>query len=485
MIGEIHRRGAGRQLDHTRLRRHHVDAFVALGRFGGGLARLARAARRRPGRFQRGRNHRGLIAGLDLAVPGQQLAHPRQLPVVLAGRGDLPALGAGFLVAPVRGHAVLGELVHLARADLHLERPAVVVSHHRVQRAVAVGLGPRNIVVEFLGDGRPHLVHHAQRRIAVAHVVDDDAQRAQVVHLGEVQTLDAHLVPDAVDMLGPAADLGVHAAGGQRRLQALDRAGDEGLALDPLFFQQARDLLVAVGLQETERKVFHFPLDLPDAEPVGQRRVQVQGLARELDGTGRLALGVPAQRAQPRGQPHQHDAQVGCHGQQHLALHFLLRTAFGGDVAGVPGHHAQTQQRPRALHQPRHFLAERGGDRIVAQRRRGRGRVGGQSGQQGRGAGSRVGMHAGQDANHARAVRGQRLPVGACWPSKRGSAQATAWSISARPSASRPSPASCRQEASKGVGASGTGEADMTGKLGGLQGNDQNISTLYTSVCPH
>ena len=69
--------------------------------------------------------------------------------------------------------------------------------------------------------------------------------------------------------------------------------------------------------------------------------------------------------------------------------------------------------------------------------------------------------------------------------SKRGSAQATAWSISARPSASRPSPASCRQEASKGVGASGTGEADMTGKLGGLQGNDQNISTLYTSVCPH
>ena len=117
--------------------------------------------------------------------------------------------------------------------------------------------------------------------------------------------------------------------------------------------------------------------------------------------------------------------------------------------------------------------------------RRGRGQVGGQSGQQGRGAGSRVGMHAGQDANHARAVRGQRLPVRACWPSKRGSAQATAWSISARPSASRPSPASCRQEASKGVGASGTGEADMTGKLGGLQGNDQNISTLYTSVCPH
>ena len=140
---------------------------------------------------------------------------------------------------------------------------------------------------------------------------------------------------------------------------------------------------------------------------------------------------------------------------------------------------------PRALHQPRHFLAKRGGDRIVAQRRRRRGQVGGQGGQQGRRAGGGIGVHAGQDADHARSVRSQRLPGQGLLALEAQLGQATAWSISARPSASRPSPASCRQEASKGVGASGTGEADMTGKLGGLQGNDQNISTLYTSVCPH
>lgn len=56
-------------------------------------------------------------------------------------------------------------------------------------------------------------------------------------------------------------------------------------------------------------------------------------------------------------------------------------------------------------------------------------------------------------------------PVRACWPSKRGTDQATAWSISARPSASSPAPASCRQEASKGEGASGTGGADIAGVL--------------------
>ena len=158
---------------------------------------------------------------------------------------------------------------------------------------------------------------------------------------------------------------------------------------------------------------------------------------------------------------------------------FPLRTALGGGVAGVPSHHAQSQ-RPRALHQPRHFLAKRGGDgslRTPAQH--GRSWAGGQQGRRG----WRHRCACRPDADHARSVRSQRLrsgPAGleALGPGHGLVDQRQAVGIQA-------SPASCRQEASKGVGASGTGEADMTGKLGGLQGNDQNISTLYTSVCPH
>ena len=44
--------------------------------------------------------------------------------------------------------------------------------HHRMQRAVAVGLGPRDVIVELVGQRRPHLVDHAQRHVAGAHVVD-------------------------------------------------------------------------------------------------------------------------------------------------------------------------------------------------------------------------------------------------------------------------------------------------------------------------
>ncbi|CFP64051.1 Uncharacterised protein [Bordetella pertussis] len=170
-----------------------------------------------------------------------------------------------------------------------------------------------------------------------------------------------------------------------------------------------RNLLVALGFEEAERQVFHFPLELPDAQAVGQRGIQVQRLARETGRARRLGLGMPAQALQPRRQPHQHDAQVGRHGQQHLALHLLLGAAFGLAVAGMARHDAQPQQRARALHQPRHLDPELAGHRVVAQGRRGGVQVRRQRGQHRGHAGGLVGMQAGQDAHRAGGMAGQRL----------------------------------------------------------------------------
>jgi hypothetical protein len=75
---------------------------------------------------------------------------------------------AAFLVAPVRGDAELGVLVHLARADLHFERLALRADHRGVQRAVVVALGLGDVVVELARDRRPQVVHHAERGVALA-----------------------------------------------------------------------------------------------------------------------------------------------------------------------------------------------------------------------------------------------------------------------------------------------------------------------------
>ncbi|MNY23128.1 hypothetical protein D3C86_1567780 [compost metagenome] len=220
VIGEVHRRGALRHRYHARLRGQHIDMVV-------------------DGRMLELLPRRILVRDrvVGIVLPRQQLAQPGDLLVVaLAGR-ELPAvaLAAGFLVAPVRRHAVFGEVVHLLRADLHLERAAIVADDHRVQGLVAVGLRPRDVVVELARNRLPDMVDDAEDRVAILDVVHDHAERAHIVQIGEIEFLAAHLLPDAVDVLGPAGDLGGDAGRGQFRLQPLDRLRDIALALDPLL----------------------------------------------------------------------------------------------------------------------------------------------------------------------------------------------------------------------------------------------------------
>ena len=126
-VGEIDGRGAARQRHDLALRREHVDLVgkeVALDV----LEELLRVAR----------------LGLDL----EQALQPA---VRLALRlGEIER--AAGLVEPVRGHARLGDPVHVVRADLRLERRPERPEQRRVQRLVAVGLRDRDVVLELAGD---------------------------------------------------------------------------------------------------------------------------------------------------------------------------------------------------------------------------------------------------------------------------------------------------------------------------------------------
>ena len=243
------------------------------------------------------------------------------------------------------------------------------------------------------------------------------------------------------------------------------------------FSSSRRAICLAVGLQEAERQVFHFPIcQMPS----------------------RLASGAsgPGSRARtPRNRASCSACQRSVRRREASRISTMRRSAaMASSILRCISFANRSRRRRRWRAGPPRPVAApacptsraTSWPNAVATgslRSAGAGAVrSGQGGQQGRRGAASVCGRAGMRTTPARApaTPGQG-PAGP----RSASAQATAWSISARPSASRPSPASCRQEASKGVGASGTGEADMTGKLGGLQGNDQNISTLYTSVCPH
>ena len=155
------------------------------------------------------------------------------------------------------------------------------------------------------------------------------------------------------------------------RAQVLAGLGDVALAIVALLGDQALDLLVLARVQRREGEVLELPLDRVDAQAVGQRRVDLERLARLLH---LLLLGHRVDRAhvvQPVGELDQDDPHVGGHRHHHLAVVLGLRL-----VAGLEG---DARQLGHAVDHARDLLAEalahlldRGGgvlDGVVQQRR--------------------------------------------------------------------------------------------------------------------
>ena len=85
-------------------------------------------------------------------------------PLIIALRAvPLPVV----LVLPMRRHAVLGDFVHLLRADLDLERHGPISNHSRMQRLVAVGLRRADIVPETPRHRLVSVVNHPKDVVAV------------------------------------------------------------------------------------------------------------------------------------------------------------------------------------------------------------------------------------------------------------------------------------------------------------------------------
>ncbi len=226
------------------------------------------------------------------------------------------------------------DLVHRVGPDLDLERLAVERDHGRVQRLVQVVLGDGDVVVELAGDRPPQGVDDAQRRVAVADVLDQEADGVDVVDLAELRALALHLLPDAVDVLGAALELCLDPGVRQPRPQLLDGPLDVGLTTRPPGVEQLRQVPEGLGLECLEREVLQLPLDLPDTQALGERGVDLQRLARDA----LLLLGLEgaqgAHVVQAVGELDEDDADVVGHRQEHLpdVLGLLLLVAVGAEL---------------------------------------------------------------------------------------------------------------------------------------------------------
>ena len=260
------------------------------------------------------------------------------------------------------------------RADLDLDRLALGPDDRRVQRLVHVELRHRDVVLEPAGHRVPPRVQRAERRVAVAHRLDEHAHRDEVVDLLEVAAAHDHLLVDGVVVLRPAGHRGLDLGAAQVVGHLRAHPGEVLLTGRCALGDEPHDLVVDLGVEGGEGQVLQLPLDGVHAEPVGQRRVDLERLVGLA--LGRLARDVApgAGVVQPVGELDDEDADVAGHRDDHLAHGLGLGRLAVGDLVEL-GH---------PVDEPRDLVAEVAAqlrqlvvgvlDRVVQQRRRERGR---------------------------------------------------------------------------------------------------------------
>ena len=237
------------------------------------------------------------------------------------------------------GDTELRVLVHLARADLHLDALALRPDDGRVDRAITVVLRSRDVVVELTGDVGPQAMGHTERRVAVRNRRHHYAHGAQVKELLEGKLLALHLLVDAVDVLGAPIDLRFDARRQQLPAQRRAQRFDVAFAIRTPLIERGGDATIFVRLQIAKREVFQLPLDLPHAEAIRQRSEDGPRLYRETLPLLRRQLARVAQADQLLRQPRNHEARVADYRQQHLAQRLGLtcvEAACGGPVTREP-----------------------------------------------------------------------------------------------------------------------------------------------------
>ncbi len=255
-VGEVDRRGDLRHVDDVAVRGEHVDP-------------IRRHIARQP--------FAEIPDIANLLLPLEHLAQPGDLLFVT------PALGVGVhpLVAPVRADAELRLLVHGEGTYLDLEHLVLGADHRGMQRLVAVLLGVGDIVVEFVGHMMPARMHDTEGGVAVGDFGHQNAHRAHVVDLGEIDALALHLAPDRVDMLGATVQvISQYPLAFEQRFQRMHDILDITVSIQPLLRQLLGDRLVFGLVQVAEGQILQLPLDLADAQPMGQRRIDIEYFAR-------------------------------------------------------------------------------------------------------------------------------------------------------------------------------------------------------------
>ena len=155
---------------------------------------------------------------------------------------------------------------------------------------------------------------------------------------------------DRIEVLGATGVFGRNASALQFRAEYFDRARDVIGTRITAHVHKTCKLVIALWLKRLEGEVLELPLHLPDAESLGERGIDLEGLACDAALLLNPKCGEGAHVVETVAEFDQHDADILGHCQEHLAdvLRMLLLRTQRRELA----------QLRNAVHQARHLLAK-------------------------------------------------------------------------------------------------------------------------------
>ncbi len=186
---------------------------------------------------------------------------------------------------------------------------------------------------------------------------DEDANRDDVVDLAEFLLAAHHLLVNAVRALGTPGDLRVHPEGRELASEDLRDIADKSVALFATARQPSLDQLVIVGIELHKGQILELALDLPDAESMSERGVDVERLPADPQPPLGGVRADGAHVVEAIAELDEHHADILGHGDEHLSdvLGLVLLGAAHVDLAQLG--HAVDELRDLVAEEPAHFLA--------------------------------------------------------------------------------------------------------------------------------
>ena len=232
----------------------------------------------------------------------------------------------------MRSDSLFSDAVHLFSADLYFELMSAFADDGGVERLVAVSARDGDEVLDAAGHGTPQRMNQAEYGVAGGKVVRDDANGEQVVDLIEGDFGALQFLKDGEVALDAPFNACIDVVFPQLLVECVLNPAQELLALDALGFDGLGDFLEADGIGVAESEVFQFTADFAHPEAMGERCVDVEGLARNSFAAVGLQVLKRAHVVQAISEFDEDNPDVGDHGQKHFADIFRLTVFAVGEL---------------------------------------------------------------------------------------------------------------------------------------------------------